>query len=179
MHNHELKSYQYHYCPTIDTALTLNRAKNGDNNAQFDMSLLLEAGHGCEVDLEQSFMWCEKAALDSHPIAQYYLSDKYLNGIGVQTDIYMAHVFVEASANQDYPEALYVLALMYNHGEYVEENQEISEKLIKRAAMLGHTEAQEIVKDIDCNFGHSNDVPPYLDSSLLYWNFEDIILTRH
>jgi hypothetical protein len=45
MHKHKLKPNQYHYCPTIDTALTLSKAVNGDINAQFDASLLLETGH--------------------------------------------------------------------------------------------------------------------------------------
>ena len=91
----------------------------------------------------------------------------------------MAHVFVEASANQDYPEALYVLALMYNHGEYVEENQEISEKLIKRAAMLGHAEARNIEKDIDNYFDYNSEISTYSSDSLSDWDFEDINITHH
>jgi len=179
MHKHKLKPNRYHYCPTIDTALTLSRAVNDEVDAQFDMSILLETGHGCESDLEKSFMWCEKAALVRHPAAQYYLGNKYLSGTGVKTNMHMAYLYIKASAEQDYPDALYALALMYNHGEYIKEDQEKSEKFIRRAAMLGHAEALNIIKDIDNYFDHNSEILSYSDDSMSDWDFEDISTTYH
>ena len=179
MHKHKLEPNQYHYCPTIDTALTLSRAVIDNIDAQFDMSILLETGYGCELDLEKSFMWCEKAALARHPIAQYYLGNKYLSGTGVKINTHMAYLYIKESAKQDYPDALYVLALMYNHGEYIEEDQEKSEKLIRRAAMLGHAEARNIEKDIDNYFDYDSEISTYSGDSLSDWDFEDINITHH
>jgi sel1 repeat domain-containing protein len=50
-------------------ALLLPLAENGDEEAQYTLAGLCEAGNGVRKSLKKAFLWYEKAALKNHVLA--------------------------------------------------------------------------------------------------------------
>lgn len=63
----------------------------------------------------------------------------------IQQDYEKAHDFLIKAARHDHPEALYYLATMYYDGLGVEEDEEVSEALYRRAAEHGQPDSQMLV----------------------------------
>ncbi len=58
-------------------SLFLELANKGDKEAQYNLGLLYNRGHGVEMDQEESFKWFLKAAENGHPMSQYIVGLSY------------------------------------------------------------------------------------------------------
>lgn len=80
--------------------------------------------------------------------AQYCLAKMFEKGTGVQKDPTKAVEWYQKASNQGYPKALYQLGLLYFHGKWVKPDEVKGESLIKRAAELGCSEADQWIRDL-------------------------------
>ena len=55
----------------------LQKANNGDKDAQFYVATCYRQGNGVEANQEKAIYWFEKAAMQDHADAQYYLAGYY------------------------------------------------------------------------------------------------------
>jgi TPR repeat protein len=85
--------------------------------AQIGIAEMYLGGLGVPPDQEQGLWWCEKAADQGEPNAQYVLGSMYCDGHGVQKDIIRALAPFRNAADQDLHWAQYNLGLMYFSGE--------------------------------------------------------------
>ena len=84
-----------------------SQCKNPDPQAQLKLcSFYLSGIEGLlDVDLRESFLWAEKAALLDFPKAQYTLGSFFEKGIGCQTDSKLAFDWYAKAANNNYSKA--------------------------------------------------------------------------
>jgi TPR repeat protein len=64
----------------------IEKANNGDANAQFCLGLMYEEGEGIPQDYNEAIKWYIKAAEQGNANAQFYLGGMYAGGKGVRKD---------------------------------------------------------------------------------------------
>ncbi len=73
-------------------------AEQGNADAQYNLGLMYDKGHGVPQDYGQARQWYEKAAAQGNAMAQYNLGVLYRNGQGVPQDLVQAHKWLNLSA---------------------------------------------------------------------------------
>ena len=73
-------------------------AEQGNADAQYNLGLMYDKGHGVPQDYGQARQWYEKAAAQGNAMAQYNLGVLYRNGQGVPQDLVQAHKWFNLSA---------------------------------------------------------------------------------
>ncbi len=136
----------------IDYKETVERAKQGDLEAQFDLGEVMRI---VEKDVPEACRWYEKAAEQGHLQAQFLLGLLLGEGEGVQRDFLGAHTWFERAASNPKGQdseararALYCLGVFYRDGSGVEPNLEKARCYFERAAELKLLEAQIMLGDI-------------------------------
>ena len=76
------------------------RAKEGDIEAQYEMSTRHAIGMDVELDDDIAVEWLEKAAAAGHSLAQNNLGARYYTGDGVDQDLKQAYRYFYKAANQ-------------------------------------------------------------------------------
>src|SRR5436190_535378 len=113
--------------PNININWLIQSAKNGDDDEQHNLGLLLydyNDDEGTEKNLEKAFHWFQKAAEKDHIKAQYKLALLYYNGEGTENNLEKAFYWFQKAAKKDHIKAQYNLALLYYNGEGTEKNLE-------------------------------------------------------
>jgi uncharacterized protein len=82
--------------PAVDTTET--KAGQGDAEAQFSLGLRF-AQEGAAQDYAQAMLWYQKAADQSHSLAQFNLGIMYAAGQGVPRDAAQSRVWMQRSAD--------------------------------------------------------------------------------
>jgi TPR repeat protein len=126
----------------IDIETTIQKAKQGDASAQYDLASMYSKGKGVVQDYKQAFTWCKKAAEQGHVWAQYGLGLLYHEGQGVPQDYKQAVYWYKKAAEQGEADAQYNLASMYAKGEGVPQDYKQAFTWCKKAAEQGHASAQ-------------------------------------
>lgn len=91
----------------------MQRAEQGDQHAQFRLSVLYRNGKGVTKDLKKAFDWGLKSAKQGHREAQFNLGISYFKGKVMAKNDKLAYKWVIRSARQGLPQAQMVTALNY------------------------------------------------------------------
>jgi hypothetical protein len=94
-------------------------AKQGDAEAQLQLSFMYDTGQSIAVDNNQALYWCEQAAQQGHLSAQFKLASMYYNYNDPSTakDYNKAMYWYEQAANQEDADAQFILGDMYETGK--------------------------------------------------------------
>lgn len=148
----------------------LQKAKQGDSNAQFDVASMYQNGRGVTPNLSKAIEWCKKSAAQKNQKAvnrlkileaneerfkkaleladkgdaesQYKLGKIYTEGAGVSINHNKATEAFENAAKQGYAKAEYKLGLNYYEGTGVNRNRKTAYKWFKAAAEQNHAASQ-------------------------------------
>ena len=122
----------------------LKKARQGDNQAMYEVGRLYERGRGTETDINQALLWFEKAAQNGqNSDASARIGILYLEGQGIPQDYDKAYKHLSQAANAGVPAAQYFLALMYEEGNGVSANPTMALSWYKKAANGGYYQAQQ------------------------------------
>jgi TPR repeat protein len=97
-------------------------ANEGFPEAQFNLGLLYEKGHGVPQDYATAALWYRQAAEQDMIEAQNNLGYLYNNGLGVPLDYAEAALWYHRAAEQDIAGAQYNLGELYWNGLGVPQN---------------------------------------------------------
>ncbi len=116
------------------------------NGSAYDQWVI---GSICENNGEEgeAMEWYMKSADQFFSMAEYTLGGIYYHGRnGVDVDFGKAFSWFERAAKQDHIEAQFNLALMYINGEGVRQDEQKGVEWLRKAAVNGSEDAQEILK---------------------------------
>ncbi|HSI10507.1 MAG TPA: tetratricopeptide repeat protein [Chthoniobacter sp.] len=133
-----LKSYEE------EAAVALEKAKEGDAQAQNVIARMLLKGRGVKMNVEEGIQWLAKAFATSpdSPEFQIALGDLYERGQDVAEDQKAAMELFRKAAAQGNAEALYHMAELYDWGGGVKKDPAKAIELFRQAAEAGNVEAQ-------------------------------------
>lgn len=80
-------------------------AEQGDANAQLNIGLMYDAGHGVSVDHHRAADWYRRSAESGLAAAQYNLGLMYLDGYGVEQDSQLANTWLGRAADNGLQDA--------------------------------------------------------------------------
>ena len=116
-------------------------AEMGNADGQYLLSKMYRWGNEIQVNLSESFFWCNKAALQNHLEAQYSLGVKYERGTGVLQNYHEAGRWYRKAAEQNDPDGQNNLGYLYMTG-LLEVNYSEAMRLFRLAAEKNHSLAQ-------------------------------------
>lgn len=132
------------------------KAVDGDHEAQFELSRLLEDGKGTKADDEEAVRWLRRAAEQGHAKSQYGLGLHLSAGEGVMPDPKEAYAWFLKAAEQGHAYAERAVGMCLRDGDGVKADQAEGKKWMLRAAEHGQPRAQwEIGSDY---YGEQPDV---------------------
>ncbi len=73
-------------------------AQEGDANAQYNLGVMYDKGHGVPQDFAEAVRWFRLAAEQGDAGAQFNLAFMYSNGQGVPQNYVLAHKWLNLSA---------------------------------------------------------------------------------
>jgi TPR repeat protein/serine/threonine protein kinase len=120
----------------------IEKAQNGDINAQFNLGLCYFDGSGVAQDHQKAVYWYTKAAEQGHVDAQSNLVDCYFDGSGVDQDYQKAVFWCTKAAEQGLAEAQCGLGLCYFDGSGVAQDYQKAVYWYTKAAEQGLAFAQ-------------------------------------
>ena len=123
-------------------AVVLQKAQQGDTEAQNTVGDMYRKGKGVEQNYEQALYWYRKAAEQGHADAQMSIGHMYDEGIGVSLDKVQAFHWYLKAAEQGHADAQYNIGIMYQFGEGVEQNLEQALYWYKKGAEQGESWSQ-------------------------------------
>jgi len=80
-------------------------AEQGHADAQYNLGMMYDNGHGVTQDYVRAMEWYRKSANQGNANAQYNLGGMYRNGHGVLQDYVRAMEWFTKAANQGHPNA--------------------------------------------------------------------------
>ena len=119
-------------------AIELNRAKVSLARAYLE-------GRGVGKNPAEALRLLELAARAGNVVAQNNLGIFWFEGLGGKSDEFKAFSWFESAAKKDYPPSILFLGMSYLQGTGVPPDAIRGVSLLKKAANLGNTEAQEYV----------------------------------
>jgi len=126
----------------------LELAQKGNVKAMYDVGRLYERGRGTNKDNDEAAKWYTKAADTGNYSAKSRLGKMYLEGRGVKKDSNKARSLLRDAAKNDVPSAQYQLAKIYEIGIGTGEDSDKALFWYKKAAELGHYQAERKVKKL-------------------------------
>lgn len=129
----------------------LEAAENGYNAAQGLVAacyLDSEEKTGVPNDFKKGIKWLEKAAENGDDNSQNELGDAFYYGkYTIEKDYEEAFNWYKKASEQENEYGLWNLGKMYYDGVYVNRDYEEAKRLIKKAAELGHSLANDFVRN--------------------------------
>ena len=119
----------------------LERAKEGNLEAQKDLAMAYVRGDEIEQNYEEAFKWYKAAAEQGDADAQNSLYNRYAKGEGVEQNSEEAMKWLHRSAEQGYGLAYYNLGFEYSSGDLVRKDELEAIKWYKKAIKKDVTEA--------------------------------------
>ena len=160
---------------------TIQKAEQGDADAQFNLGLMYGNGKGVPQDYKQAAYWLKKSAEQGDATAQGNLGIMYDNGNGVPQDYKQAVYWFKKSAEQGEARAQAKLGSMYHNGKGVPQDYKQAAYWWKKSAEQGDGFAQHFLGGLYYN-GQGvpqNYVRAYVWSSLAAaQGFENAITNR-
>ena len=124
-----------------DFGALLERAKEGNLEAQKDLAMAYVRGDEIEQNYEEAFKWYKAAAEQGDADAQNSLYNRYAKGEGVEQNSEEAMKWLHRSADQGHGLAYYNLGFEYSSGVLVKKNELEAIKWYKKAVKKDVTEA--------------------------------------
>ena len=124
-----------------DFGALLERAKEGNLEAQKDLAMAYVRGDEIEQNYEEAFKWYKAAAEQGDADAQNSLYNRYAKGEGVEQNSEEAMKWLHRSADQGHGLAYYNLGFEYSSGALVRKNELEAIKWYKKAVKKDVTEA--------------------------------------
>ena len=124
-----------------DFGALLERAKEGNLEAQKDLAMAYVRGDEIEQNYEEAFKWYKAAAEQGDADAQNSLYNRYAKGEGVEQNSEEAMKWLHRSAEQGYGLAYYNLGFEYSSGDLVRKDELEAIKWYKKAAKKDIKEA--------------------------------------
>ena len=115
----------------------LQKAQQGDTEAQNTVGDMYRKGNGVEKSYEQAFYWYQKAAEQGSVRSMSYIAYMYDEGMGVPQDKTQAFQWYKKAAELGDADAQYWTAAMYEIGSGVEQNIEQAYYWYKKGADQG------------------------------------------
>ena len=124
-----------------DFGALLERAKEGNLEAQKDLAMAYVRGDEIEQNYEEAFKWYKAAAEQGDADAQNSLYNRYAKGEGVEQNSEEAMKWLHRSADQGHGLAYYNLGFEYSSGDLVRKDELEAIKWYKKAAKKDIKEA--------------------------------------
>lgn len=127
------------WCKAVEpfTPELLQRATNGDAEAQYQLALCYNYGNGVEEDSEKLMYWMEAAAHNGHIQAQYTAGMMYYTNFN-REDYLKAIELFKLAADQGHAESQFQLGIIYDRGKYISKNEAKAFGWYLKAAKQGH-----------------------------------------
>ena len=148
-------------------ALLLPLAENGNEEAQYTLAGLCEAGNGVRKSLKKAFLWYEKGALKNHVLAQYKMGYFYedFGSNPVRRNLAKAAEWYKLAAMRGNAKAQHRLGSLYYYGNGVEQSTVEAIKWYQKAAIQGLANAQ-----CDMGFVYAHGYGVSRDNAMaIYW----------
>jgi Sel1 repeat len=132
----------------------LDRAKEGDPVAQYNVAVFYARGDGlvqdlgARQDLAEAFAWYRRAAERNHPAAQYNLGVAYAEGRGTPRDPVAAARWYHRAAEQGVIPAMVNFAILYEKGEGVARSLPDAYAWYRAAARRGDGAAEQRASEL-------------------------------
>src|SRR4030067_374764 len=127
---------------SADVSELLERAKEGEPEAQYGLAERYRKGDGVQKNAEEADKWYRKAAGKGSADAQSTLGKMYRTGEGVPQDNAEAAKWYRKAADQGVADVQAELGLMYANGQGVTRDYVESVKWYRKAAEQGNANAQ-------------------------------------
>jgi len=118
-------------------------AEQGDADAQYNLGLMYDKGHGVAQDYKEAMKWYRKAAEQGDAYAQYYLGFMYRDGHGVIQDYKEMLKWYRKAAEQGHAAAQITLGYMYRDGHGVAQDYVQAHKWFNIASANGNKSGSE------------------------------------
>jgi TPR repeat protein len=128
--------------PVRYVSACLNLAGQGYDEAQFNLGLIHDTGHGVPQDYSEAFEWYLPAAKAGFVPAQFNLGNMYYYGWGVPQDHVQAAYWHRMAAENGHAWSQHNLAWMYQNGQGVPKNTQEAVRLYRAAADQGFALSQ-------------------------------------
>jgi hypothetical protein len=125
----------------------LKAANNGVKQAQNNLGTMYSKGHGVTKNDVEAMKWYLKAAEQNDMYAQYNLGNQYYDMEDIASYKVALNWYLKAASN-GYDKAQYKLGQMYLKGLGTEKNQSEAIKWLKKAALQGNRDAQDILENL-------------------------------
>jgi TPR repeat protein len=125
----------------VTTETTESRAGHGDAEAQFSLGLRF-AGQGATQDYGQAVQWYQKAADQSHAMAQFNLGIMYAAGQGVDRDEAKSMGWMQRAADLGDAGAQFHIGMKHHRASFDELPEAASESRIQAYKWLQLAAAQ-------------------------------------
>lgn len=120
----------------------------GSPDCMYELSHLVEKGHGCEADPVEFRYLVREGAHRAHPIASLVYARMLRDGKGgVATDIQAAIKFFTISAAMGHDQAMIALYYIYKFGKHVKKDEAEAARWLKQAYVERNRTARSIVDD--------------------------------
>ena len=123
-------------------SLYYEAAKQGSAEAQKNIGVCYENGHGIKRNYTEAIQWYRKAAEQGNAVAQLYLGICYEEGRGVERNNAEAFIWYRKAAEQGEPEAQVCLGICYEFGRGIEKNSVKAVQWYRKAAEQGNANGQ-------------------------------------
>ncbi|HEY5715449.1 MAG TPA: tetratricopeptide repeat protein [Psychromonas sp.] len=107
-------------------ASTLQKAEQGEVDAQYQLGEMYYSGTGVAQDYKAAAKWYQKAAQQGNTKAQFQLGEMYYSGTGVTQNYEAAAKWYREAALQGDARAQFKLAFIYCTGEGVTQNPKLA-----------------------------------------------------
>lgn len=121
----------------------------GDENAQYHLGLLSEAGVGVNLDFKQALKFYQASADQGNQKAQLALARMYQYGSGVTKDLQHAADIYRELADKHNAFAQYQLAIMYANNALGEPQPDQAKKLLEKAKANGYSQATALLNRLN------------------------------
>ena len=124
-------------------------AEQGQVQAQYQLGAFLIRKYqktGDNKDMNHAKLWIEKAAINGHPHAQYYLGVCYGTGEGYDVDNAKSAEWLEKAALQGHSSAQYAIGKCYEDGRGVKQSKSQAIFWYEKAAENGDSYSAEALK---------------------------------
>jgi TPR repeat protein len=123
-------------------------AKNNSAQAQYNLGMMYDTGHGVGLDHIEAAQWYRRAADQKLSIAQLNLGVAYAEGLGVNQNETEAIKWFCLAALQGEAQAQFNLGVMYANGQGVTQDLVTAYRYAKLAATQGHETAPALLRDL-------------------------------
>ncbi|MBQ9395481.1 MAG: SEL1-like repeat protein, partial [Proteobacteria bacterium] len=123
-----------------DVVRLLERANNGDAEAQCDLGYAYDCGNGVKQDKAMAVEWYQRSARQGYKIGQFNLGIAYRDGF-VTKDDKLAFMWFKKAANQGYEKAQTEVGRLYHYGIGVDRDDKEAIKWFRKAAEKNYSRA--------------------------------------